>query len=323
MKKALIILAAVLLCVLIVFGISTAPFMQSGPMTPGGTSAVSIQTAEPGGDNDSLPKTNQTVNLYRLSADTEEMVKPYTDAWNNLCAALQAQTGSFTFTSSEEKAVLLEAAAALPHASLFTVSGEGLEISIQYTDTYAEDTAMLQSVAESILRENVYADANDLEIAVILYTYLVTNASVNENCIAVYDVFNRYEGNAAAISRALCFLLSQFDIPCGIVSGDNGTCLAAVIRGQCLYFSPANEMKKENVRGLSCFGMNYEPAADLCGRFAQPSFAAGTGDTALGELFTGCTDWRLDAANHYLYLAYGSSEFTNAVATDDMAAAHG
>ena len=330
MKKKTILVASVALCVLLIAGVILSPFMQQNPPVAsseppfsGTGEIISIPPEEPVIDNTALPMTDIAVDLHRIPAASMEPLTPYQASWQSLCDVLGEEETSFTFASSEEKGVLLEAVRQLVYASQFSLNEAGLTVAIQYADSYAEDCLLLAAVAESILAENVFADAIELEIAVILYTYLTTNVELVSGNTPVFQVFDQYRGNAAAICSAFCFLLQQFDIPTAVIHTENTTLAAAKINGQCLYFSIGDEMKKDDVRGLSCFGMSENEAKQLCGTFTPPLFAADCAPYTMDGLFEDCTDWRLDAVSHSLYLAYGSSEFTRSISTVDLTQAHG
>ncbi len=330
MKRITFAAIAILLCVLVLLGILIGPSPKSEPEAesiasslPSIESGFVVSAEEPGISNEALLMIDLTVDLYRLPADAANDVLPYLDSWQAFCDALDSQSASFTFNSTEEKAVLLNASRRLLTAEWFSVSGTGLEIDLTYAENYADDSLFLKAIAESIIRENIYADATQLEIALLLYTYLVTNVELTDNAATTDGVFNDYAGNGAAIADAMVFLLTQFDIPALSLKGEKEALLAAQIGNQCLYFSPAAEISGGYLRGLTCFAMEKSTAHAVCGRFEPPTFAENSEAYTLGKTFSNCTDWRLDAAGHYLYLAYDSSEFTGAISTADMSAANG
>lgn len=323
-KRVFVPILIFFLCLLLLGGSMFG--IMPGSSSPNNNVSSIDPIAEPETGSKDYEKAAVSVDLYRLDADTQQKIGLYTPAWERLCVALNGAEPSFTFGSSEEKGVLMEAVATLPHAALFSISGSDLTVDIQYHENYKEECDLIRSVAESILRENVYADANSLETAVLLYTYLTTNVELADNS-TVYGVLNAYHGDAIALARTLSFLLTQFDIPCGVISGDSSAFLAAEINGQYWYFAPAEEINTDHLRGLSYFCMNQERAASLFGEFVAPDWEDLSGesaDTSMAGVFTDCTDWRLDLEGHYLYLAYnGSGDFTASVATEGMQKTYG
>lgn len=324
-KRIFVPVIIFLLCLLLLGGSMMG--IMPGSQSQNQVASSPDSQAEPETGSIDAEKTTASVDLYHLDTDTQQKIGLYMNAWDRLCVALNGEESSFTFGSSEEKGILLDAVATLPHAALFSISGSGLTVDIQYNENYKEECDLIRSVAQSILHENVYQDANALETAVLLYTYLVTNVNLADSS-TIYGVLNAYHGNAAALARTLSFLLTQFDIPCGVIGSGNNALLAAEINGQYWYFAPAQEIHTGNLRGLSYFCMDQEQAAALYGDFAAPDWndttASGNADDSMAGIFKDCTDWRLDLEGHYLYLAYNnSSDFTASVATEGMQKTYG
>ena len=244
-KRIFVPVIIFLLCLLLLGGSMMG--IMPGSQSQNQISSSPDSQAEPETGSIDAEKTTVSVDLYHLDTDTQQKIGLYMTAWDRLCVALNGEESSFTFGSSEEKGILLEAVTTLPHAALFSISGSGLTVDIQYNENYKEECDLIRSVAQSILHENVYQDANALETAVLLYTYLVTNVNLADSN-TVYGVLNAYHGNAAALARTLSFLLTQFDIPCGVIGNESDALLTAEINGQYWYFAPAQEIHAGNLR---------------------------------------------------------------------------
>ncbi len=148
-------------------------------------------------------------------------------------------------------------------------SGNGLHI--EYNNESAEHKKLVEDFTDKvneIMNSCGFGKVSGDRYVFNLYQYICENIELDETVLSPYDAITTSKGSTQAISQMFEYLVLQGGgKACHITNFDSGANLlsGAMLSGNWYLFCPALEIKNNGGKGLTCFAMSYERAAETMG----------------------------------------------------------
>lgn len=274
------------------------------------------------------------INRYAVSANAAEYLGNVED-YKALIDAVCAGEDSVQIAEQDDAYRAAVVFGESPYSAFADVQDTDGTLQITYNQSGDADT--FDSAVKELVESVLYAESNKSEMALALYRAVASEFSLEKNGNgSLYRIMTEKKGGTAEFAAALNYLFNQCGIPSRMASGTVGESewfwVVAEFNGVQLHFDPAAENRATEGKGLLYFGMSDEARAKAG---SMPPYTTGRSDyaktveklcadTQFDAVFEDVSDYEIDVLNHFVYLAYDSSEeFQNSINTESFIAAVG